>query len=226
MNGLPASPCTFPAIVRRRRWIWTFALILVAVTALLGLRATREELLRATGWALVVDEPIGSADVIVVAIAAVGGVLEAADLVHRGIAPRVAVFADPPDPVDLEFMRRGLPYDDSAARLTRQLLLLGVTVVEEIPRVDGTQSEGEVLPAWCQQHRFRSVVVLSSPDHSRRLRRVLRRAMTGHDTKVAIRVVHRWGFDPDRWWQTRFGVRTEIIELQKLLLDIVRHPLS
>jgi hypothetical protein len=33
-------------------------------------------------------------------------------------------------------------------------------------------------------------------------------------------------FDPDRWWETRKGVRTEIVELQKLLLDFVLHPLS
>jgi hypothetical protein len=32
--------------------------------------------------------------------------------------------------------------------------------------------------------------------------------------------------DPDRWWETRRGVRTEIVELQKLLLDVVLHPMS
>ena len=33
-------------------------------------------------------------------------------------------------------------------------------------------------------------------------------------------------FDPDRWWETRGGVRIEIIELQKLVLDVVLHPMS
>jgi hypothetical protein len=33
-------------------------------------------------------------------------------------------------------------------------------------------------------------------------------------------------FDPDQWWETRSGTRREIIELQKLLLDIVLHPTS
>ena len=33
-------------------------------------------------------------------------------------------------------------------------------------------------------------------------------------------------FDPDRWWQTREGTRTGIIEMQKLLLDVVRYPTS
>jgi len=32
--------------------------------------------------------------------------------------------------------------------------------------------------------------------------------------------------DPGRWWETRDGVRTEIIEFQKLLLDLIRHPIG
>jgi hypothetical protein len=33
-------------------------------------------------------------------------------------------------------------------------------------------------------------------------------------------------FNPDLWWGSRGGVRLEIEELEKLLLDIVRHPIS
>jgi hypothetical protein len=176
----------------------------------------------------VVNEPVERADIIVVAADADGaGVLEAADLVHGGIATRVAVFADPPDRVDREFIRRGIPYEDAAARSVRQFRSLGVTAIEQIPRaVAGTEAEGEALPGWCDQHQFRSVVVVSTPDHSRRLRRVLDRSMKGHGTRVTVRPVRHSAFDPDRWWETRDGIRTEIIELQKLLLDVMRHPLS
>jgi hypothetical protein len=58
------------------------------------------------------------------------------------------------------------------------------------------------------------------------VRRVLERAMKGHPTEVRMRVARYSDFDPDRWWETRSGVRTEIIELQKLLLDFVLHPIS
>jgi hypothetical protein len=50
--------------------------------------------------------------------------------------------------------------------------------------------------------------------------------MKGHPTSVAIRPSRYSSFDPDRWWETRHGVRIEIIELQKLALDVVLHPLS
>jgi hypothetical protein len=186
-------------------------------------------MMSSVGWVLVVDESVEPADVIVVALAADGaGVLEAAELVHSGAANRVAVFVGPADPaVEREFTRRGVPYEGAAARSVRQLGALGVPTVEYIPRsVAGSEDEGPVLADWCDQHGFRSVVVVSASDHSRRLRRVLRRSMKGHQTRVTIRSARYSKFDPDQWWKTRDGIRTEIEELEKLVLDILRHPIS
>jgi hypothetical protein len=50
--------------------------------------------------------------------------------------------------------------------------------------------------------------------------------MRGRRTSVMVRGARYSSFDPERWWHSRAGVRTEIVELQKLLLDIVRHPIS
>jgi uncharacterized SAM-binding protein YcdF (DUF218 family) len=147
--------------------------------------------------------------------------------VQSGIAKRVAVFANPPSGEDHEFIRRGLPYEDASAKQIRQLRWLGVTDVVQIPKADGgTETEAQVLPPWCDQHQFRSIVFVTARDHSRRSRRVLDRAMKGHSTLVAIQSEHYSGFDPDRWWETRNGIRTEIVELQKLILDTVLHPIS
>lgn len=210
------------------RWARILAVTVLAGAIVVGIPAIRAPILRAAGWALVVDDAVEPADVIVVAADADGaGVLEAADLVHSGIATRVAVFADPPDSVDREFIRRGVAYEDAAARSARQLRSLGVTAIEQIPRaVAGTEAESRALRAWCDQHQVRSVVVVSTADHSRRLRRVLRRSMKGHETRVTVRPARHSAFDPDRWWETRDGIRTQIIELEKLLLDVMRHPIS
>jgi hypothetical protein len=196
----------------------------------IGVPAIRWHILRSAGWALVLHQtPAKSADVIVVAVDADGaGTLEAADLVHNGVSTRVAVFADPPDSnIDVEFLRRGIPYEDVAAVSIRQLRSLGIDNIEQIARhVAGSEEEGDALPAWCDQHQYRSVVVVTTSDHSRRLGRVLRRAMKGHQTSVTVQPAHYSTFNPDRWWQTRGGIRTEIFELEKLLLDLVRHPFS
>jgi uncharacterized SAM-binding protein YcdF (DUF218 family) len=210
------------------RWATIIAALALVVFAILAIRPIREPILRAAGWALVVeDKPLAPADIIVVSIDSDGaGSLEAADLVHSGVAKRVAVFQDPPSGEDFEFIRRGLPYEDAGARQIRQLKMLGVTDVTQIGRIDGTESEGKMLPQWADQQGLSSMILVSTKDHSRRTQRVLNREMKGHPTQVTVRAARYSRFDPERWWETREGIRTEIIELQKLLLDYLRHPLS
>jgi hypothetical protein len=53
---------------------------------------------------------------------------------------------------------------------------------------------------------------------------MLGRVMKGHQTLVTVRAARYSSFDPDKWWTTRDGVRIEIVELQKLLLEYVLHP--
>ena len=221
-------------ISRRPRW----APILVVVTltafamtafAIVAVRSLREPVLRAAGWALVVNEPVASADIIVISLDSGGaGALEAADLVQSGISKRVAVFMDPPSPEDHEFIRRGLPDEDEGTSQIRQLRSLGVTDVVRISTIEGgsTEGEGQALPRWCDEHQIQSVVFVPDKDHSRRVRRVLDRVMKGHSTRVTVRPTRYSNFDPDRWWETRRGVGAEIVGLQKLLLDVVLHPMS
>jgi hypothetical protein len=215
-------------IFGRPIWATIFAALVLAAFATAAIRPLRESVLRAAGWALVVNSrPVAPADVIVLTLDSGGaGALEAADLVKSGVSKRVAVFDEPPNREHDEFIRRGLPYEDAGARQIRQLRSLGVTDVVQISRIDGTEGEGQVLPPWCDEHQLRSIVFVAGKDHSRRLRRVLDRVMKGHPTRVTVQPARYSSFDPDRWWETRGGVRIEIIELQKLVLDVVLHPMS
>ena len=167
-------------------------------------------------------------DLIVVSVDSDGaGVLEAADLFHQGFAPTVAIFEDPPDPVDQEFLRRGIAYYDAAALETQELRELGVASILRIPRAaGGTQQEASVLSRWCRTQRFHSILFVSTTDHAHRTRRVLGRAMRGQGVRIIVVGSKYSEFRPDAWWHTRTGARTEIVEGEKLLLDIVRHPFS
>ncbi len=203
-------------------------LALVAV-AWVSIPATRHALLKAAGSVLVADDPVEHADVIVIAIDSDGaGALEAADLVHSGIASRVAAVVDSSNAgLEDEFVRRGITDAGRTAQLIRQLRAVGIDSVERVPGyVAGTEDEGPVLAAWCDQQKFRSVVVVTTADHSRRLRRMLHRSMKGHSTSVAVRFARYSSFKADHWWETHGGRRTEIQELEKLLLDFLRHPIS
>ena len=79
----------------RRRWLFFVLAVAIIGVAAASIRAVRERILSAAGWALVSDAPAEPADVIIVAVdAGRAGVLEASDLVHSGISTRVAVFSD------------------------------------------------------------------------------------------------------------------------------------
>ena len=212
---------------RRRSTCIAVATLLVAAVVAAAF-VLRLPLLRGLGGALVLTSPVTPAEVVVVSADAGGaGVLEAADLVRDGVAPRVAVLGDPPRREDLELVRRGLPDPDAAALKLRQLALLGIGDVELIAAGDsGTHADSEALRAWCDRGRYRSVIVVVSADHSRRMSRVVERAMKGQPTRVIVRSSRYSAFDPDHWWETRDGIRTTIIEWQKLGLDILLHPLQ
>ena len=220
--------------MRRRRifgWPTWFTIVLALAVAgfmIFAVRPFSESVLRAAGWALVVNsEPLVPADIIVLTVDSGGaGALEAADLVRSGVSKRVAVFDQPQKMDHTEFVRRGLPYEDEGARQIRELMTLGVTDVVHISKVNGTGDEGQALPRWSDEQHLQSIVVVATKDHSRRLRRVLDRAMKGLRTQVTVQAARYSNFDPDRWWESRGGVRTEISELQKLLLDVVLHPFS
>lgn len=213
--------------VPSRRWGIALSIALAVVVALVVVPGARTALLGAAGRALVVDDPIEPADIIVVTVdAGAAGLLEAADLVHGGTATRAALFGEPPDSADRELQRRLPSYEDANAVAARQLKSLGVDSVEYIPAaVSGTTDEGRAFAEWCRSQRFRAVVVVSASDHSRRVRRVLHRSMKGQSTKVMVRSARFSPFEAERWWETRAGTRSEVIELEKLLLDVLRHPL-
>jgi hypothetical protein len=224
-----SNPMNPRMISRRPRWAPILVVVALTAFAIVAVRSLREPVLRAAGWALVINEPVASADIIVLSLDSGGaGSLEAADLVQSGISKRVAVFMDPAGLEDREFIRRGLHYEDAGANQIRQLRSLGVTDVVRIPAIEGasTEGEGQALPAWCDEHQLQSVVFVANKDHSRRVRRVLDRVMKGHSTRVTVQSARYSNFDPDRWWETRRGISAEIVGLQKLLLDVVLHPMS
>lgn len=210
----------------RRRYL-VVAILVLAIAAVLVTPSARSPILLGVGQTLIAEDApaIEPVDAIVVAVdAGVAGLLEAADLVHGGVATRVATFVGPPRTVDLELLARGVPIEDREAEYRRTLNALGVASVIPIPRVTGTEDQGRVLPVWCEERGLRSVLVVTTWHHSRRLQRVLERAMAGHETTVSIRIARHTEFDPDSWWQERDGARTVITEIQKLMLDFLRHP--
>ena len=215
-------------MVRRRRWTAAAAVALIVFAMGACVPPVRVGILQRLGWALVAEDPLTRADAIVLTVdVGRAGVLEAADLVHQGIATRVVVFFESPESAVEEYRRRGIPVEEPVDVITRDLQAAGVSEVAKMPTpVTGTEDQGPVLAQWCAAQRLTAIVVVSLPDHSRRVRRVLRRAMQNSPTRVIVRPARYGLFDPNHWWRSRGGIRTQVEELQKLTVDILRHPLS
>lgn len=199
-----------------------FAAGIIVIASVPGWRHTA---LRSAGWALVAEDPPGKADIIVISSDSLGaGTLEAADLVRAGFATHVAIFDRPVTKVALELARRGVQPLNLRTTMIQQLQQLGITDVSVIPAVVGTVDEGKVLQQWCVANSIHSVLFISVPDHSRRTRRVLDRALGRHGIKVMVRYARFAEFDPNSWWRSRSGQRVLLVESEKLLLDFLGHP--
>jgi hypothetical protein len=207
----------------RRRGVWLLGIVLIAGLTLL----VRVPLLRLVGHALMAEDPLAAADAVVVPQwSGNAGALEAVDLVKAGYAKRVAVLLNPYTAAEVELGRRGVNVEEFKNWLTQVVDRLGAPVQNIPSTANGTEAEGDLLPAWCTRNGIRSIIVVSTADHSRRVRRVLARTMAGGTIRVVVRNARYSEFDPDAWWRTRDGVRLEIVELEKLGLDIMRHPFN
>jgi hypothetical protein len=206
----------------------TLLALLVCAIAAMAIQPVRYAAFRELGELLVAADPITQADLIVVMENNGGaGVLEAADLVQRGMASRVAVFVDRPTREEREFVRRGLPYVNSTNLSIQRLRELNVDSIVAIPRaVAGTEASIAALHRWSSANRTAAIILVAFPDHTRRTRRIARRLFTEERPRVLVHSTRYGDYDPHYWWRSRGGVRTQIVEMQKLLLDVVRHPLS
>ena len=69
------------------KWLLILMAVALGAFAILAASPLREPALRAAGWALVANDPVTSADIIVVSLDSSGaGVLETADLVESGVS--------------------------------------------------------------------------------------------------------------------------------------------
>lgn len=196
--------------------------LLVAAAGTIAWRPT----LRSLGSLLIVTDSVQQANIAVMTSdAGLDGALELADLFADHTVPRVGVLAPDPTPADLEFTRRGIQLEDWAQILTK----LGVpaSALVLIPAGEGGTTEGTAaLAGWCFANGIHRVLVVTGSSHSRRVQRALRRSFQQRGPVVLVHTPRSDPFRPLDWWEDRTTLRLGLIELEKLLLDYLRHPLD
>jgi uncharacterized SAM-binding protein YcdF (DUF218 family) len=174
---------------------------------------------RLGAW-LVVQDPLQKADAIFV----LGGTryerpLEAVELYKEGWAPRITLMRQISDAGEVELMKRGIPYPREVDHQVEVMGRLGVpaTDILVLDEADNTAEEAEALYRVATRERWTRAIVVTSKQHTRRARLVMRRKLTGTGTEVIVRASRFDVANVDRWWENRSTLRFTLFESQRLL---------
>lgn len=198
------------------RWVLFLVFVVWAV-----LTAYHEPILKTVGGFLVVSHELEPSDVIVcLSGRAVERGLAAADVYNKGLAPHVFIIREiPPDGYEL-LERAGIHVPETVDVLQTILTGMGVpetAVIESEHPAPSTFSEARMVRSLAEERGYRSLIVITSPTHTRRAWRTLRRELEGDNVRIRMFPSPYSGFRSEDWWKTRRYVREVITEYQKLL---------
>lgn len=197
-----------------KRFLRRGALVAVPLLIILVLVAPR------AGTWLVVSDPLQKADAIVV----LGGTmyerqLEAIDLLNEGWAPRIYLFREISDWGERELMARGVPYLRPIDLQIDAMLKLGVPrdAIHVLDQANSTAEESTHVLQLVTREKYARVIIVTSKQHTRRARLVMRRRLDDAGAQVIVRPSRYDLSEVDRWWANRSTLRFTLFEAQRLL---------
>lgn len=195
---------------RRRRQI----VLVLAGIAVLGIVV----FLLGIGRWLVLEDPLEKAEAIVVLSGRMPlRVLEAAKLYREGYAPKVWLTHSTEPGATLEAM--GISYIGEDSYNLRVLVHEGVPPeairLLEPPILD-TVDEIAAVSAALEQENGRSVIIVTSKVHTRRVR-ILWRRLASRRVQAVVRAASEDPFEPRRWWRTSGDALDVVRELLGIL---------
>lgn len=184
---------------------------LVALLFVLALCAlvyfARHPIMRFLAESWVVDEPTTRASAIVV----LGDdnfyadrATHAAELFRQDVAPEVVASG-----------RRLRPNAGISELMEHDLMERGVPKDKILPFVqdaDGTIEEAKAVAKLAVQHRWKSLVIVTSNYHTRRTRYIYKKVLPSGIT-VSVSSARDGDFDPGRWWEKKKSIKLLVHEL-------------
>ena len=177
-------------------------------------------LLRGLGSWLVVQDPLAKADAIFV----LGGTrferpLEAVELYKAGWAPRVGLMRQVSDYGEVHLMQQGIPYPREVDAQVEVMVRLGVpaAAITIFNEANSTAEEAQILYDAAAANHWSSVIIVTSKQHTRRARLVMKRRTAPLGLNVITRYSRFDQSDTDRWWTNRSTLRFTLFESQRLL---------
>jgi uncharacterized SAM-binding protein YcdF (DUF218 family) len=188
-------------------------IILVIVVALCAIVYwARHPIMRFAAESWVIDEPAAHAD----ALLLLGDdnfyadrATRAAEMIRHGVAPvvvasgrRLRPSAGVAELQEHDLIERGVPKDK---------------IIRFPHDADSTLEEAAALARLCAERHFRSVIVVTSNYHARRVRHIFRKVFPA-GIAVSVAGAHDGDFDPDHWWEKRKSEELFVHEIVGMLV--------
>jgi len=197
---------------------WAIFLILIIYTLVSYFHAP---ILKHVGSYLIVEHPPKKADLIVCLMGGpVERGLEAADLYKMGLAPYIFIGREElPDGIET-LNERGVRFPESRDLLIMMFEKLGVpgsACLVSDNFAGSTMEEAKVIRDFVLEKGFRSLIMVTSPTHTRRAWLTFENVFEKDDVEVLMAPSRHTKFKPDDWWKTRRYAKEVIVEYQKLI---------
>jgi len=200
---------------------------LVVVVAAAAVPPVRRGVLQRVGRHLTSSDQPAAADFIAMDYeSGLAGALKVADL-HRE-QPRAVVGLLVPRQTALDEALRSRRIKLAPDVMVDVLEQLGIArySIAPIPAEEGGTTEtAAALAGWSRANPSSRVLVVVGPSHGRRFRRALLRAWPDGHPAPRVVITQYALFRGDDWWASRTTLREGLVEIEKLLLDYVAHPL-
>jgi uncharacterized SAM-binding protein YcdF (DUF218 family) len=202
---------------RIRRLLYAILILLIAGVLFRGA-------LPLFGQVLVVSDSLQKSDAIVIlASNRIERTYEAAMLYRAGLAPVIVVSNayDGGESALSERLGVSLPGQIDLQRMALNQLGLGEEAIEELPgRPSSTFQEAELLARLARERRWKRVIVVTSPYHTRRARMYMKRAADG-GYEIIVRASR---FEPvsPQWWRHPIQRIDVVLEWMKFAFDAVK----
>jgi uncharacterized SAM-binding protein YcdF (DUF218 family) len=179
------------------------------------------------GKYLVVQDVLKKADLIVCMMGSpVERGLAAADLYHQKMAPRILIAReDLPSGIEV-LKKRGVHYPEARELLEMMLTGLGVAKSDLLSSerfAGNTLEEVKLIRDVVQRNGFRSLIVVTSPTHTRRTWLTFRNVFGKVEVDIMMAPSHYSDFRPEDWWKKRKYGKAVIIEYQKLIYYMLKY---
>jgi len=146
--------------------------------------------------------------------------LATVDAYKEELAPIIYISRpEVPDGYDL-LIEKGIDYPEEKDLLEMLLIDLGVpgtAIFQSDFEVNNTWDEAQLVKKEVEKNGFKSIIIITSPTHSRRAWLVFRKIFEKSDVRALSFPSKYSQFSPEDWWKKRKYLKDVLLEYEKLI---------